>query len=74
MVSEHGAFHYTAWSAHRDLRTAADLWPRCPGGSDWEDSDRHLHRRHLPLLNELLLEGRKAVLAAHPDLRRTQNL
>lgn len=44
--------HYTAWSTHRELRTAGDL-----------------RQRHLPLLTKLLLEGTKAVVGVHPDLR-----
>eukprot|EP00434_Breviolum_minutum_P025695 symbB.v1.2.022706.t3/scaffold2028.1/size91989/3 len=51
------SMHYTAWSQHRELRTAADLRPR-----------------HLPFLNMLLLEGTKAVIAAHPDLRSEDDI
>jgi len=51
------SMHYTAWSQHRELRTAADLRPR-----------------HLPFLNMLLLEGPKAVIAAHPDLRSEDDI
>lgn len=65
--------HYTAWSQHRELRTAADLRPRHNFPTEkktfllaWDDQAG----RHLPFLNMLLLEGTKAVIAAHPDLRR----